>query len=191
MWRSTGSWRASDYDDDAWSSGPAQLGYGDGDEATVVSFGPDSGGKYITTYFRHAFTVRDAGEIDQVILNLVRDDGAVVYLNGAELLRDNMPTGAVTAETTAASGVGGADESQWFSFDVPPEKLIAGRNLLAVEVHQSGGTSSDISFDLSLEARTSRDQEPIMLHDDTVIKSRVLSGAQWSALNEARFTIAR
>jgi len=187
----TGAWRASEYDDGAWSSGPAQLGYGDGDEATIVSFGPDSGGKYITTYFRHAFTVRDAAEIDQVILNLVRDDGAVVYLNGVELLRDNMPAGAVTAETTASSAVGGADESQWFYFEVPPGKLIAGRNILAVEVHQSSRTSSDISFDLSLETRTFRDQDPIVLHDDTVVKSRVLNGTQWSALNEARFTIAR
>ena len=41
-------------------TGTAELGYGDGDEYTVVSFGPDPNNKYITTYFRHAFNVVDA-----------------------------------------------------------------------------------------------------------------------------------
>src|SRR5467141_1189505 len=51
------AWVAPSFDDSAWASGPAQLGYGDGDEATVVGFGPDPNNKYITTYFRRAFTV--------------------------------------------------------------------------------------------------------------------------------------
>ena len=152
-------------------------------------YGRDPGDKYITTYFRRSFTANDTAGIHQVILNLVRDDGAVVYLNGDELFRDNIPDGDVTAETTAIAGVGGADESQWFTFDVPPEKLVAGQNTLAVELHQSSSTSSDISFDLSLEARRLRDQEPIVLHGDTVVKSRVLNGTQWSALNEAHFVM--
>src|SRR5712672_2077050 len=53
-------WRGTNYDDTAWASGPAQLGYGDGDEATVVSFGTDSNNKYPTTYFRLHFNVADA-----------------------------------------------------------------------------------------------------------------------------------
>src|SRR5437763_11120974 len=50
-------WTAKDFDDSGWASGRAQLGYGDGDEATVVSFGPDANNKYITTYFRMHFNV--------------------------------------------------------------------------------------------------------------------------------------
>src|SRR2546422_5671163 len=53
------AWPASDFDDSAWAEGEAQLGYGDGDESTVVSFGPDSNFKYVTTYFRRAFTSAD------------------------------------------------------------------------------------------------------------------------------------
>jgi hypothetical protein len=102
-----------------------------------------------------------------------------------------MPAGDVTVDTTAVAGVGGAEESQWFVFDVLPEKLFAGQNTLAVELHQISGASSDISFDLSLEARRLGDQDRIVLHRDTVVKSRVLNGTQWSALNEARFTIAK
>jgi hypothetical protein len=134
--------------------------------------------------------VNDTAGIDRMILSLVRDDGAVVYLNGAELLRDNMPAGDITVDTTAVAGVGGADESQWFAFDVLPEKLVVGQNTLAVELHQISGASSDISFDLSLEVRRLQDHDRIVLHRDTVVRSRILNGTQWSALNEARFTIA-
>jgi len=122
----------------------------------------------------------------------VRDDGAVVYLNGVELVRHNMPAGALSSETTAASGVGSVEESEWFTFEVSPDTLVAGTNILAVEVHQSSGTSSDVSFDLTLQASRARgdDGGPIVLLGDTVVKSRVLNGTQWSALNEAHFTVA-
>ena len=46
------AWRMPGFDDNGWTNGPSELGYGDGDEATVVSYGPDAGNKYPTTYFR-------------------------------------------------------------------------------------------------------------------------------------------
>ena len=54
------AWRNPGFDDSGWASGLAELGYGDGDEATVVSYGPDQQNKYCTTYFRHTFDVTDA-----------------------------------------------------------------------------------------------------------------------------------
>src|SRR5207249_5049599 len=77
-------WRAVDFDDSAWAAGPAQLGYGDGDEATVVSFGADPNLKYITTYFRHAFMMTNSADFSALTVQLLRDDGGVVYLNGVE-----------------------------------------------------------------------------------------------------------
>ncbi len=182
-------WTDMNFDDQTWPGGPAPLGYGDGDEATVIGYGPSSADKYITSYFRHSFYVDDSADIDSLTVRLLRDDGAVVYLNGVELFRDNMPTGDITALTTASAGVGGADESTFFTFDVSTDTLVSGQNVLAVEVHQSGASSSDVSFDLSLEARRSFDPQPIVLDVDTSVKARVLVGAQWSALNEAHFTI--
>jgi len=149
------AWRAPGFDDSAWQSGPAQLGYGDGDEATVVSYGPDPNNKYITTYFRHSFTIADASQFTHLALRLLRDDGAVVYLNGTEVARDNMPAGAVNYQTTALSAVGGSDEDRFFEFTVSPSLLVDGPNVLAVEIHQSSGHSSDISFDLELVGETS------------------------------------
>ena len=49
------AWYAPGFDDTGWADGDAQLGYGDGDETTVVSYGPDRWNKHITTYFRHTF----------------------------------------------------------------------------------------------------------------------------------------
>ncbi len=149
------SWLFAGFDDSSWSAGPAQLGYGDGDEATIVSYGPSSTSKYITTYFRRSFTVAGAASFSRADLRLLRDDGAVVYLNGSEIFRSNMPAGSVGYSTLATVAVGGSDESTFFAASVDPALLVDGVNLLAVELHQSGGSSSDISFDLELTASTS------------------------------------
>ena len=143
------AWRARTFADTAWKQGNAQLGYGDGDESTVVSFGPNANQKYVTTYFRRQFTV-DPSTLGTVTLQLKRDDGAVVYLNGTEIVRSNMPTGTISSTTLANDA--GSTENQFFSYTVPTSALVNGSNTLAVEVHQTSATSSDVSFDLSLAA---------------------------------------
>jgi hypothetical protein len=148
------AWRAAGFADGAWASGAAQLGYGDGDEATVVSFGPNSGAKYITTYFRRAFTIVNPSAFAGLTLRLLRDDGAVVYLNGTEVFRSNMPTGSIGYTTRASSALGAPAESTFVTASVPISALVAGTNVLAVEVHQANGTSSDLSFDLELSGST-------------------------------------
>ena len=144
------AWRGAAFDDSDWGSGDAELGYGDGDEATVVGFGGDPNGKFITTWFRRAFTITNPASVLTLTLGLVRDDGAVVYLNDAEIFRSNMPAGTIT-HTTLAGGNTGA-ESAWHTTPVTPSLLVNGPNVLAVEVHQVGPTSSDISFNASLSA---------------------------------------
>ena len=144
------AWRATSFSDSAWASGPAQLGYGDGDEATTVGFGPSSTNRFITTYFRRAFSVTNASAFNALTLRLLRDDGAVVYLNGVEVWRSNMPTGTIGFTTPASVAIAGADESTFVQTTISPSLLVNGTNVLAVELHQSGATSSDISFDLQL-----------------------------------------
>jgi hypothetical protein len=155
------TWRAVGFDDSAWPAGPAQLGYGDGDEATVVSYGGVDTNKHITTYFRRSWLVPDRTLISGLTVRVLRDDGAVVYLNAVEVFRSNMPTGAVTYVTLASSAVGGADESTYYSTNVTAAALLNGTNTLAVEVHQSDPGSSDLSFDLELVA-TARPSTPVL-----------------------------
>ena len=143
------AWQTPGFNDSSWLAGPAHLGYGDGDEETVLSFGPNASNKYITTYFRHEFSVANPANIVDLTLKLLDDDGSVVYLNGIEVLRNNMPTGNVNYLTPAAGAVG-PRENHFDYFSLAPSLLLAGTNILAVELHQSSGTSSDISFDLEL-----------------------------------------
>jgi len=184
------AWRAESFDDSAWASGPAQLGYGDGDEATVVSYGTDSNNKYITTWFRHAFSVTNTAAIQSLTLRLMRDDGAVVYLNGTEVVRNNMPAGTIGYQTSASSAIGGGDENAWHEFALPVSALQNGNNVVSVEIHQISVTSSDISFDLELKAqRTSGSSSGIVLNQSTRLLARVHNGSEWSALRDALFSI--
>jgi hypothetical protein len=150
------AWYALSYDDSAWPSGPAPLGYGDGDEATVVGYGPDQEQKFVTTYFRNTFQVEDPGACDSMHLRVLHDDGAVVYLNGAEVFRNNMPDGMVEHSTLAPTRFAGEDERIYRGAIVPPTYLRVGRNIIGVEIHQSDPTSSDISFDLKLSRGSCR-----------------------------------
>lgn len=144
-------WRelAPTFDDSSWASGPAQLGYGDGDEATVIASGP-GGNHFITSYFRHHFNIADPGSIEALELRIKRDDGAVVYLNGVEIYRSNMRGGAVDHLTLATTPISGAGENVFHSTTFAYGSLQTGDNVIAVEIHQSGPTSSDVSFDLEL-----------------------------------------
>ena len=144
------AWTLLGFNDTGWSNGPAQLGYGDGDERTIVSFGPNAGAKYITTYFRRSFNVDVPSSYSSLNLRLLRDDGAVIHLNGSEVHRDNMPGGAVSYLTPAAASIGGTDESTYYTVAINPGYLVPGNNVVAVEVHQNNGGSSDLSFDFTL-----------------------------------------
>ncbi len=150
-------------DDSTWAQGPAELGYGDGGEATVVGSidaDPSSGGtqRNLTTYFTHKFEVTDPGQFATLALSILRDDGAVVYLNGVEIARSNMPQGPIDYYTPTPRNT--TSESQYFGgatsagdddfTHINAALLVVGTNRLAVEIHQASYTSSDISFDLEM-----------------------------------------
>ena len=145
------TWRDPAFDDAAWASGPAPLGYGDSHQQTVLGYGPDAGNKHPTSYLRHRFTLDAVPEGGRLFLELVVDDGAVVYLNGDELMRKNMPDGDITWATYANVTVAGEAETTYERFELSPDALREGENVLAAEVHQVGATSSDQTFGLSLE----------------------------------------
>jgi hypothetical protein len=146
-------WRAVGYNDAAWATGPAQLGYGDGDEATLVGYGPDPQNKHVTTWFRRSFALADPTQVRGLWLRVLQDDGAVVHLNGTRVFRRNVPQGALAPDTLAASAIAGADENALVGTPVDPRLLVAGTNVLAVEMRQSSPQSSDLSFDLELWAQ--------------------------------------
>jgi hypothetical protein len=135
------SWISKSYNDNAWNSGNAELGYGDGDEATTLN------SSSITCYFRKDFNVTNANTITNLQLNLTYDDGAVVYLNGIQILAINMPLGPYSyTNYSSSASADNAMTSAILAF-VPDEGL----NVISVEVHQRDISSSDISFNLELK----------------------------------------
>jgi hypothetical protein len=144
------SWRELNFDDSTWASGLAELGYGDGGEATVVSYGPNVHKKYITTYFRKYFTIIDASIYKSLVLRIQRDDGAVVYLNGKEVYRTNMPSGIIDYKTLASKAINGVEEVSYQKTAIDASILKNGDNVIAVEIHQASSSSSDISFNFQL-----------------------------------------
>jgi hypothetical protein len=140
------TWMNPNFDDNAWESAQGQFGYGDGDEKKVVSYGTSSSNKHITTYFRKQISVQSLTSIDQVFGSVTFDDGVVIYLNGHEIVRQNMPLGVISSATLATAG----SENKVYAFTVDKSLLVQGTNTIAVEVHQVEPSSSDLSFDMTL-----------------------------------------
>ncbi|NUY81805.1 DUF839 domain-containing protein [Flavobacterium sp. MAH-1] len=145
----TTDWKLVSGTNTNWLSGQAPLGYGD-QVKTVISFGPDSANKYITYYFFRDMNIDLADLSDQVEFRIKRDDGAVVYVNGVEVFRDNMPAGAINYLTTSATIVDAADENRYFTHFVPKTAFVQGVNRISVEMHNRDGQSSDIRFDMTI-----------------------------------------
>lgn len=144
-------WRGFAFNDSGWKSGPAELGFGDGEETTVISRYNASSQQIITYYFRRNFIVDDPSKYSSVKVNLLRDDGGIVYINGIEVFRSNMPAGTnINYLTNASSSIPNSDETVFFSTNFSPDILVRGTNICAVEIHQANSTSSDVSFNLEL-----------------------------------------
>ncbi len=156
------AWKELGFNDSAWATGRAQLGYGDGDEATIVSYGPNSANKYITTYFRRSWEVADPTKHRSLVLRLLRDDGAVVYLKGREVFHSNMPPSSVSYADLAQISLGGVEQPTFVSLVVDGSTFVSSTNLLAVEIHQAAANSSDISFDFALQS-TLNYQDPALV----------------------------
>lgn len=140
------AWKDTAYNDRDWATGQGPLGYGD-PMTTTISYGSDAGNKYVTTYFRRDMIIDTAALPDSVEIGIRRDDGVVLYVNGTEVIRDNMPTGVITSQTFSANTIDGAAESIYYTFRLPKTIFIQGRNQLAAEVHNRSANSSDLGFD--------------------------------------------
>ena len=140
-------WTQTSYDDSSWSRGTAPIGYGAADLGTTLKPGTPKT-RPLTTYARTTFTVADPTAIGGVNVSVTADDGAVVYVNGTEVVRQRMNDGAVTAGTYASASVttasARADRQLVF---VPASQLVAGTNTLAVETHLNYRSSSSMTID--------------------------------------------
>ncbi|QDT57320.1 hypothetical protein Pan44_53880 [Caulifigura coniformis] len=157
------NWTREAFDDSGWKSGPAPIGYGEPSLATRLEF---TANKPITTYFRRQFEIPKSAPLQTLLCVMCVDDGAVVYLNGQELIRQNLAPGPMTGRTTAQRRIDGPQEGVYQRFLVPAHTLSPGVNELAVEVHQIDASSSDLFLDLMLKGYAENEQpKPAVVPD--------------------------
>ena len=155
---------------------------------TTVGLAQGGGEKPITSYFRKGFEVAEGEQLDAVQGRVLADDGVIVYVNGQEVFRRNLPSGPVTTDTEAGAAIGGNNEAVYHAFSVDSALLAEGENVVAVEVHQVLSGSSDLGFDLELTGRALRSQEIVLAGPGFVrARTRAASG-EWSGLVEAYFS---
>lgn len=145
------SWIENDFNDSGWNNGISGIGFGDGDDNTVIGNG------IRTVYIRYSFTIEDTSKISSLVLDADYDDGFIAFLNGKEIARDN-----VDNPVTWNMPLNGFREATMYSggkperFDITRFKddlLLKGRNILAVEVHNETASSSDLSSNIFLHAK--------------------------------------
>ncbi len=141
------SWRSIGFDDSAWTTGASELGYGETDQNTTVGFGGNANNKYVTTYFRKTITITDVSAFSGFTMNLKRDDGIVVYVNGVEVFINNLTSNPAY---NALASLAADDGNSVLTAVLPTSFFTNGSNILAVEIHQNALTSSDITFDMEL-----------------------------------------
>jgi hypothetical protein len=159
--------RSASYDDGTWASGTSPLGYPATDTSptfgaisaggTVITKGAQgasSSQAYITYYFRKDFTAENIADITALSARIAVDDGYVLYLNGQEISRLNMPAGAPTHTTDAVGTWEPTEARANVTVDLTAYRqfLVEGENTLAVDVHNRDADSSDIYWGLSLDA---------------------------------------
>lgn len=151
-------WNGLGFDDSGWQqAGPAPLGFApdnaSGNLGTDIDTFATTAERPIAAYFRRTFQVADPGKMSQVVLRGVADDGAVFYVNGVEVGRQNMRDGTVTyttyAPTSRRLSVAEADP---VVLQVPAGLLVAGTNVIAGETHVNYRATPDLTFYASLQA---------------------------------------
>jgi lysophospholipase L1-like esterase len=154
------NWARPDFDDSSWSSANARLGYGDKVAATTVQFGPDSSHKNPTAYFRSSFVLPDAVVLTNLDFRMAVQDGAVVWLNGQEAFRTNLPSGPISYTNLALKRMVVESGYIFSRHEVAPSLLRPGTNVLAVEVHLNTQAMPSMGFDLELLASGSYPKGP-------------------------------
>jgi hypothetical protein len=141
------------FDDSAWPSRMGPIGYGESYIQIPISYGPDPANKYTTTYFRKSLVVEDPTLITKMAVDVMYDDGFILYINGLSVLYVGVPPGA----PYGMFAVSHEANNTYVTFDISTfsKFLHVGENEIAVEVHQDSPDSSDLVFDLGLRYETS------------------------------------
>ncbi len=186
-------WKHPDFPDSGWPTGqgliggPAEGSINAANANTTISTGTFS--NYLPTiYFRKSFNLTDAAEVTALELDIIRDDGVIIYLNGREILRDNVPAGVVEySDFTGSLGDEGAPFSR--TYNVTSGDLREGENVLAIELHNQSAGNSDMGLDIALRAIRPAGSGVINLTQSATITARLLADGILSPPTVANVTL--
>jgi hypothetical protein len=139
-----------------WKTGRAGFGYEDDDDVTQI---PDMRGKHRFLCVRRVFELTGKEDLTRLGLAIAYDDGFICYLNGKEVVRANVKSGALRT----ASGVRPHEASGKFKFfplAFAADSLNPGPNVIAIEIHNDDLDSSDLTLDPYLIIATGGSDEP-------------------------------
>ena len=162
------NWTSPSYPTTVWQQGNAPLGYGKNGIKTTLDYGANSNDKRPTVYLRTTVKLEQAPKsLDIFTLNFTVDDGFIIYVNGTEAGRYNMPSGAVGFNTFAASyAPNNPDEA---TMNLPANLFHKGNNTIAVELHNNSGNSTDLYWDAELKTSFTSDT-PVYYSDQPEIQ---------------------
>jgi hypothetical protein len=138
------TWNGNDFDDSTWPQGPSGFGYGDKDDSTVLN-------NVNSVFIRKTFSVDDETKIKRLMLHLDYDDGFVAYLNGVEIARANIgtigdrPAFSAVAKTSHEAVMYSGGKPEAFMIENITSLLHNGTNLLAIQIHNTGSGSTDMT----------------------------------------------
>ena len=150
-------WKAIGYGEPGWLAGNAALGFGVSPpvRSTAIPEDASAGGggialaRYPTLYFRKVVNIANPNFYNSFQINAKFDDGIVVWVNGVEAFRNNMPAGAPMYATLATASISG-NGATVFTGSISTALFVPGNNIIAVEIHQNLVTSTDLFFDMEL-----------------------------------------
>jgi hypothetical protein len=140
-------WNTLGFDESVWLSGKGGIGYGDGDDSTLLI------SPVTSLYMRISFNIIDPSVISMAVLHVDYDDGFVAYLNGHEIARANIGTTGIRPAFGDLTGncaeprlpYGGVPENFTIRYDTLVRYMKSGENVLALQVHNCTTYSSDLS----------------------------------------------
>jgi hypothetical protein len=159
-----GAWREAAFDDAGWETGPAPFHYGEG--ITTGTELTDMRGNYGCIFLRQPFVVSNPETAGLLTLRALCDDGFVAWINSVEIARYNMPAGEPTHTSFALAAV--PEPVQFFEYPLPDPAgyLVAGLNVLAVQVFNNQINSSDLQFNAELLSTEPDTEPPVLLAMD-------------------------
>lgn len=142
-------WRGAGYDDSSWASGPGVLGFNTPGLGTDISIGAPTT-RPLSAQFRSSFQTPTPGEFESVTLSVIANDGVIVWVNGTEVGRANLPTGTITQNSYATAAPRSTTAAaNRVTFAVPVALLNAGANTIAAETHANYRSTPDLTFALT------------------------------------------